>query len=239
MVAEGGLTASLYNRVCSSTRALFKLGNLPEATFTQAAVNELLANDRIFSDYSGRRATKTDGKPVPKPCTVNAQTLGTSTIAEVRGLPALVAKAHHHAGNWVLMRRQGVPSDDARAYVTICGFFNCGRQRSVEPRVERLVKHMNLCRYAIEKEEGLRYLTSGTFVVGSDGPADHRPELLVNARSGSWAMAKALLRISGTSTEAELEKMDGQVVRLAKARVRHVVLRAVLRPAGPRRTTRS
>ena len=243
LVSEGGLSASLYNRICSSTKALLKPDNLIDATFTQAAVDELLANDRIFSDYGGKRASRTDAKPVPQPCAMTVRTLGTSTLADVRRKEsaALAAKAHHHAGNWVVMRRPGVPKDDARAYVTLCGFYDCRRPSAKAPgaRIERLVKHMNLCRYATEKDETLRYLTSGTFVAGCDGPADRKPEVLVNARSGSWAMAKAFLRASGTTTDAELDKIDDQVVRFASAKVRRVVLGALLRPAGRRRTSRS
>lgn len=235
LVSDGGIVATLFNQVCSSAKALLSPANLADVTFSEEAVAQLMANERIFSDIGvgGRRSRKVsriDDKPVPQPCAITARTVGTATLGEYRRDESLAAKQRQHAGNWVVMRRPGV-SDPDRAYVTVCGFYDC-KSRSPDARIERLVKHMNLCRYATERDDSLRYLASGTFVLGTDGPEDRMPALLVNARSGSWAMAKVLLQSSGTLSEADLARLDGQVSRFVRSRVKKLVTEAVLRPAG-------
>ena len=67
------------------------------------------------------------------------------------------------------------------------------------------------------------YLFSGTFVAGAG--RGHVPRVLVNARSGTWAMAKRLLL--GSTRGTDEAALDLAVVELARPKVARIVRRVV------------
>ena len=267
LVTEGSVASAVYNEVCSGTKVLISPSSWADSTFSDAAVKELLGTHRIFTDLTGPAARRrAEGGDWPTPCEPSARTAGSYTLAQVRGNARLSGKAHMFFGNWVVMRR--AEAEALPAHVTVCGFYDCGSgggrsssgsssgsstgtgssERPAPPRVERLVKHMNLCRYAKElASPSLRYVASGSFAVGTDGPGDGAPELVVNARSGSWALAKAYLYAIGRLDGADASGIDGDIAAFAAPKVRAVVARALrarpvseaLRSSGRRRTSRS
>ncbi len=266
LVTEGSVASAVYNEVCSGTKVLLSPASWADSTFSDAAVKELLGTHRIFTDLPSvpsvrmqrmhrmhrmhRMQRAAEGGDWPTPCEPSARTAGSYTLAQVRGNARLSGKAHKFFGNWVVMRRVGAPEAALPAHVTVCGFYDCGSEGtgSGAPRVERLVKHMNLCRYAKElASPSLRYVASGSFAVGTDGPGDGAPELVVNARSGSWALAKAYLYAIGRLDGEDASGIDGDIAAFAAPKVRAVVARALrarpvsetLRASGRRRTSRS
>ena len=238
VVARGDLSSTLYNQVCTGTKALLAPANIGDATFTRAAVDLVLASQRIHSSDGGAKgrssssSSSSSSDDPPCSCKATRRTLGAHTAAEVRRTPRLLAKRQLFAGNWVILRRPratSAPHRDPR-YVTVVGFYDCCARRSGAPpvRIERFVKHMNLCRFARERSDSLMYMASGSFVVGTDGPRDAAPELLVNMRSGSWAMAKTFLYVAGLLDSAQSDEVDAQLAAFARPRVA-AVARAALK----------
>ena len=258
LLEEGGIKSVLYNEVCTGTKVLLFPKSWADTTISKSAVEELLSSGRIFADMGEgaarvRSRVPKDGKDLPEPCDLSASALGSFTVTEAMQNERMGEKALKYIGNWVIMRVTDPrkPPGARPRYITVCGFYDCsgttrerlnskakGKTKS-DLRVERLVKHMNLCRYARDmhardmdarkepaKDVRVRYMVSGSFVIGTNGPRDRTPEIIVNVRSGSWALAKTYLYSIGFLSQSH-SNIDEQMAAFARPKVTEVIKWAV------------
>ena len=192
-----------YDLTCSRLKMVSR-SNFRHATVTTSAKKQLLTQvgRRIFTSGDGT----TRRRPRIQPSPLTPDMLGEYTYHQVMSSPTL-CNSEIYAGSWVIFVRSS--QDDGPTYHTVVGFFD--PNNPTDP--ENGVKHMNLC-YIARKLGGKQctFLASGTFVVG-------KTQLLVNARSGSWFMAKTLLRKANVLSASEYDRVDKAVVRFAQ---RHV-----------------
>lgn len=218
LVLSDAIGSRMYNAACSQVRFVIKPTHL-----TSMSALEAIGGTRIFSSEDGVRALA-----APPPCRLTVETLGNATMAEVsasRVHRSLLKKAiATYVGNWaVMVRRKGASSGPK--YVTVCGFFQDGSDGAEAiGGHERLVKHVHLCTYARLRHPDHVYLFTGTFVAGVSSGG--RCDVLVNARSGTWALAKRILAASGAGISTG-DDLDAEVTRFAEPMVTKVVKRAL------------
>ena len=234
LVLSGGPVARLYDSVCSHARVLVSPKLIPYATLSAAALGSLdrAGGLRIFSsdddargETSVRRATV--AASTPPTCPLTLRTLGRTTRDQVLQRPVFFDCQRTYAGNWaILVRRSTATPAVAPKYLTVCGFFECfGRNRF---DTERLVKHVNLCTYArMRHRSAYAYLFTGTFVAGAS--RGRRTEVLVNTRSGTWALAKHLLAADTASIfeHSRYDDIDSAVATFARPKVSAIVRNAI------------
>ena len=101
-------------------------------------------------------------------------------------------------------------------YIVVCGFFNCKHKHDQE----FMIKHMNLCKFAhIKHSQHYSYMLSGSFNV-----IKHKS--YINMSSGTWKMAKILLRSTGYLKDSD-PVIDADVVKFARPYVKKVILEAI------------
>lgn len=242
VVKESSFASDVYDAACSHLRILLSPGSFKFSTITQSALQQLagLGGMRIFSDAPESRGGDRGGREVT-PCAPSRRTIGRSTMEQIRRSAAdrwMLKADRAYVGNWAVMVRRGAGSASQPRYLTVCGFFECDGRKTHGLGPERLVKHMNLCTYARESfGSDYMYLCTGTFVAGIKEP-DGKVRVLVNARSGTWAMAKRFLAISGDipADDAEDAALDADAVRFAAPRVTRILRRLLSgrRQAAPR-----
>lgn len=228
LVRSDSAAAVVYDAACSHGRLALTPAAFPFSTLSDAAMRTLtraggVGGNRIF-DSTSAETPSAMRRPPPPTCKLSLRTLGRATLAEVRdawGADRRPDPSATHVGNWAIMVRKG--RSDKPKYLTVCGFFDCNRHRTRGLGPEKLVKHMNLCTFARSREPtDYAYLFTGTFVVDRSTPT--RPRILVNTRSGTWAMAKYVLAL----TIGDLGRdVDAAVTRFAAPRVRAVVREAL------------
>lgn len=245
LAAGSGPLSAGFRMACSQIKAVTP-ENFRSLTLTDAAKAELTAlrGARIFDTSMLLLAKPPPHAPrVPATCPLDKRVLDGHTYRQILRSPALTRRALKWAGSWVVFVRRGAVGRGGKGkegkkegkpkYVASCGFYDCGGGSDVD----RLVKHMNLCvEHANNRGHGgghdYGYMCSGTFVAAADriplGKDDSDPAVLVNLRSGSWAMAKVLLRLAGRFpsdlTDAEL---DDRMAAFAERHVRPVVVYAM------------
>ena len=232
-VAAGtGVLSTSYRLACSRVKGAFSIENFHNSTVSDAAVAELMAlrGYRIFDSF---QPPAPPHRPTPRPCPATEEFVGGFTYSQVMRTPAMASKPLAWAGNWVLFVSAAHPA----RFAAVCGFFDCADRQT-------LVKHMNLCtvqkmceRVAVDPtppQPQFMYMCSGTFVVTSDGKKgkkgkkERHAAVIVNVRSGSWAIAKSLLRVAAAvPLTLSDEGLDDTVARFAKRHVRPVLLRAL------------
>lgn len=196
----------LYNSACSQIKAI-TLENFKTATFTEGSIKKLLDlnNVRIFDTLHKVKNLKTISK-----CALTKAVVGKYSALQAKKQNLNKVK-DTYAGNWAMFINK---KKTGPKYMTVCGFFDCARDDS-----ENLVKHMNLCKYTSEKYKGsYSYLFSGTFIL-----ADNK--CIINVRSGSWAIAKILLRtlniIKGSDKDDEI---DAIVTEFAETHIKKILM---------------
>lgn len=215
------LVSRLHDAICSNRRVIVSPTMYKHTAVTDRAKREMVersAGVRLFTSWD--KPAKGGAGP-PHPCELDPKTLGKTTHSQV---PKDIAACRlTYAGNWSLMveRRRGT----AR-FMAVCGFFDCGG--GGEAPLERDVKHVNLCEYgrSVATTEGrtrgrLKYLFSGTFAAGRR--EDGKVRVFVNARSGTWALAKRVLALAGH----DIGNVDDAVAQFARPRVARVVRKAL------------
>jgi hypothetical protein len=232
LVLSGGPVGRLYDSVCSHARILVSPKLIPYATLSAAALGSLdrAGGLRIFSSDDARGGTgsgRATAASPPPTCPLTLRTLGRATREQVMQRPVFFDCQRTYAGNWaILVRRSTVTPAVAPKYLTVCGFFECfGRNRF---DTERLVKHVNLCTYArMRHRSAYAYLFTGTFVAGAS--RGRRTQVLVNTRSGTWALAKHLLVADTASIfePARYDDMDSAVASFARPKVSAIVRHAI------------
>jgi hypothetical protein len=245
-------SSRVYDATCSNLRIIVSPTLYPHVTFSERAKRDLAekaAGVRIFTSWDARDSRDSrdardafGGRPRgPSPCKLDAESLGRVTLSQVPR-EILLSSGATYAGNWAIMVNTGAAPSSPRRYLTVCGFFDCGLH-GPEHDTERFVKHVNLCEYGRSIKEGLIYLFSGTFAASGDGGTSAGPpsraRFFVNARSGTWAIAKKILAFSGRAGSVDATDLDRAVVDLAKPKVVNVVRRALLHgrntPKPPKR----
>ena len=152
-----------------------------------------------------------------QPCKLRKSLISSSTCDDVKAFirENKIDGAETFIGNWALMSRslESLESRQSRSLesrstrstrqidVPVIGFYNCRERRVQGP--ERLVKHINLCvatRRHFECRENressecrVDYIFSGTFVAIVEKKRVH---VHLDCNSGSWSMAKRLLRMT-------------------------------------------
>lgn len=197
-----------YDLTCSRLKMVSR-SNFRHAAVTPSARTQLLelVGRRIFT--SGDTVVRR--RPRIQPCPLTPEVLGDYTYQQVMSSVTL-RNSEIYAGSWVIFVRL---DQDIPTYHTVVGFFD--PSKPADP--ENGVKHMNLC-YIARNLGGKQwtFLASGTFVVG-------KTQLLVNARSGSWLMAKTLLRKATVLSSSEYDRIDNAVVRFAQRHVGPIMSR--------------
>lgn len=239
----------VYDTACSQIKAFFSPSNLASSTLSEGALAKLtsLTGLRIFDSTTVRALAP--GHPVPHACKVRKSIAGATTAAAAKADPAFRAKlasssglGASYVGNWALLvRRVDAPRMSASpTHLAVVGFMDCGGGREgPRPRTllgpERLVKHMNLCTYARRRHgERYHYLFTGAFAAAVDRPGDPEPRVIVNARSGSWALAKKLMTYYGHIRPDESDaEVDAAVVAFATPFVSDIVQRVLLGGGRP------
>ena len=229
LVLSGKPIAKLYDAVCSQYRLMVSPKLYPYLAFTEAAKREMAERAggiRIFTSRDDVKARVTAISSIPRPatCKLDAASLGRTTLAQVP--PDIAVCDRTYAGNWAILVRRGEGHSSRNRYLTVCGFFECGAGKKAHGLGrERFVKHVNLCEYGrtLDSSAEFVYLFSGTFVAGAG--RGHVPRVLVNARSGTWAMAKRLLL--GNTMSIDEAALDLAVVELARPKVARIVRRVV------------
>ena len=210
-VLSDSYTARLYDRACSQLRFV-----VDPTLVARASALEELGGVRIFSSDDRREDV---GRRVPPPtCPLTKGTLGRWTMAQVRSeRPSLLGAERTYVGNWAILVRR--PGQTGPKYVTVCGFYEGGARKGFgsgsRRKHERLVKHVHLCTYARNRRADYAYLFTGTFVAGASGTKGF--DVLVNARSGTWALAKHVLTLGGV--EYDDGGLDAAATAFAAPRV--------------------
>lgn len=208
---------NVYNLLCSQVKVILNPTRWSDLALSNASMTQLRTTDRITTN----KIRITTGHRHLVPCKISKRVLGDVTYAMIQSDCAIRAKRTHYAGNWVIARR-------GSRYDVILGFFDCSLSSS---NVEAMVKHSHLCRVMNPEDT---YFMSGTFVVGLDDINDQAFSVIVNMRSGSWALAKMYLRAIGKldATAYPDEVVDADAASFATPRVLKVLsetLRAVRR----------
>ena len=232
LARSGTPLARVYDNVCSHLRMALSPLSFPYSTLSASAMQALagIGGKRIFSSVNSEEGKKTARKPPPM-CRLDKKTLGRATLEQARATLRLRADddgVATYAGNWVIMVRRHDRRSAGPKHVTVCGFFECDGRRTRGIGRERLVKHMNLCTYARARHGAdYAYLFSGSFAAAATATS-RRLDVMVNARSGTWAMAKRIVALEGSlELPDDDDVLDAVVTAFAAPRVRAVVVRAL------------
>ena len=248
----GGLRSSafatLYAATCGGAKVLTSSGNLAAMPWTPAARRRLMASEgrRIFVKTVGQQAGQDERvsrvQGAPALCPLRAPFVNEYTLEQARRAGMLrPGTGNTRAGNWAIFVRTVRSSGSAGTatehdgFLVVCGFYDCDIcGGTVGGDHEDGVVHMNLCQFAkglatartartarTSKRVAHRYLCSGAFATAGT-------KIVVNMRSGSWNLAKGVLRRSAAllgTPAASSAALDDSFLRFASPMVR-----ATLRP---------
>jgi hypothetical protein len=253
---SGGLRSSafarLYTATCGGAKVLTSRGNLAAMPWTPVARRRLMASEgrRIFvkrfvepgqagpAGQDERVSRGRRGQGTPALCPLRAPFVNEYTLEQARRAGLLRPGRTTRAGNWAIFVRtvrSSATTTEHDGFLVVCGFYDCDGGAVGDH--EDGVVHMNLCQFAKARNArgghggekvAHRYLCSGAFATAG-------AKVVVNMRSGSWNLAKGVLRRSSAllgMPAASSAAMDGAFLRFAGPMVR-ATLRPILTSASP------